>query len=51
MNDEVTPQRKRYIKGTDEQAGGIFDVESAVPYSNLQLVDPETKWLCGSLVI
>ena len=26
-------------------------MESAVPYSNLQLVDPETKWLCGSLVI
>ncbi|KAK8800303.1 hypothetical protein WA171_004937 [Blastocystis sp. BT1] len=35
--------RKRYIKGTDEQAGGIFDVESGVPYSNVQLVDPETK--------
>ena len=34
--------RKRHIKGTDEQPGGVFDVESFIPYSNVQLVDPDT---------
>lgn len=34
--------RKRHIKGTDEQPGGIFDVESPIAYSNVQLVDPST---------
>ena len=37
-------QRKRHIKGTDEQPGGIFDVESPIAYSNVQLVDPSTGY-------
>ena len=37
-------KRKRHIKGTDEQPGGIFDVESPIAYSNVQLVDPSTGY-------
>ena len=39
----VKEQRKRHVRGTDSQAGGIYDVESFIPYSNVQLVDPSTK--------
>ncbi|OAO17141.1 hypothetical protein AV274_1167 [Blastocystis sp. ATCC 50177/Nand II] len=35
--------RKHNVRGTDEQAGGIFEAESFIPYSNVQLLDPESK--------
>ena len=40
---ELMLQRKHNVRGTDEQAGGIFEVESFIPYSNVQLLDPVSK--------
>ena len=38
--------KKKHVKKTDEQPGGIYLVEGKIHYSNVSLVDPETGRPC-----